>query len=107
LPGFEVCEDDEARIQFLYERIYQRSPRPEEIKLGQEFVAEAPPPKPAAAQVDEVRPVANDGNRPRPKQFPRQQMRRERENSRQAAPLTAWEEYAHALLQANETSFVN
>jgi hypothetical protein len=23
------------------------------------------------------------------------------------APLTAWQEYAHALLQANEFSFVN
>jgi hypothetical protein len=26
---------------------------------------------------------------------------------RKRAPLTSWEEYAQALLQANETSFVN
>ena len=105
--GFKERKDDEARIEFLYERIYQRPPRPEEIKMGQEFIADTPPPKIAAVQTDEVRPVANDGNRPRPKQFPRQQVRRERGNSRQPAPLTAWEEYAHALVQANETSFVN
>jgi hypothetical protein len=105
--GFKECKDDETRIEFLYERIYQRPPRPEEVKIGQEFIADTPPPKIATVQTDEVRPVANDGNRPRPKQFPRQQVRRARENSRQPAPLTAWEEYAHALLQANETSFVN
>jgi len=27
--------------------------------------------------------------------------------ARRRAPLTSWEEYAQALLQANETSFVN
>ena len=26
---------------------------------------------------------------------------------RKRAPLTSWEEYAQALLQANETSFIN
>jgi hypothetical protein len=107
LADFRACKNDRARIEFLYERIYQRPPRPEEIKMGQEFIAETPPPKLAAVRASEVRRIVNDGNRPRPKQFPRQQLRRERENSRQPAPLTAWEEYAHALLQANETSFVN
>jgi hypothetical protein len=61
-------------------------------------------------QEDEVRPASNDGRRPRPKQFLRRQMQMRQgdgENSRRPAPLTAWEEYAHALLQANETSFVN
>jgi hypothetical protein len=36
------------------------------------------------------------------------QQRRGGENPfRVREPLTAWEEYAHALFQANETSFVN
>jgi cytochrome c553 len=108
LPEFKTCKDDEARIQFLYERIYQRLPRAEEVRLGQEFVAETPPPKLASAQEDEVRPASNDGPRPRPRQILRQQMRRGTgEDSRTPAPLMPWEEYAHALLQANETSFVN
>src|SRR5690348_12146870 len=42
LPAFRECQDDSARIQFLYERIYQRPARPEEVSLGTEFVAGAP-----------------------------------------------------------------
>ena len=38
LADFDSCKDDSERIQFLYERIYQRPPRLEEIKLGLEFV---------------------------------------------------------------------
>ena len=38
----------------------------------------------------------------------RQQNRRGgREPMKVRAPLNAWQEYAHALLQANEFSFVN
>lgn len=107
LPEFKACTDEQARIAFLYERVNQRPPRPEEMKIGLEFVAEAPSPAPSAATTDEVRLVASDVNRPRPRQPPRQQMRRERDNFRPPAPLTVWESYAHALLQANETSFIN
>src|SRR5262249_60333825 len=39
LPDFNKCQDDTARIQFLYERIYQRPAQPDEISLGLEFVA--------------------------------------------------------------------
>ncbi|MCL4786678.1 MAG: DUF1553 domain-containing protein [Verrucomicrobia bacterium] len=107
LPEFTACTDKQSRIAFLYERVYQRPPRPEEMKIGLEFVAEAPSPAPSAATTDEVRLVASDVNRPRPRQPPRQQTRRERDNFRPPAPLTVWESYAHALLQANETSFIN
>ena len=108
LPDFKACQNDESRIQFLYERICQRLPRPEEIRLGQEFVAETPQPRIAASQADAVRTASNGPNRPPPRQVQRQQGRRGvGGNSRKLAPLTAWEEYAHALLQANETSFVN
>src|SRR4029450_10063014 len=34
LAEFNNCQDDASRIQFLYERIYQRPARAEEIKLG-------------------------------------------------------------------------
>jgi hypothetical protein len=33
--------------------------------------------------------------------------RKGRAFGKKRAPLKSWEEYAHALLQANETSFVN
>src|SRR5207237_2987977 len=34
LPDFSACQDDTARITFLYERAYQRPPSPEDITLA-------------------------------------------------------------------------
>jgi hypothetical protein len=102
---FQSLSGDAARIQFLYEQIYQRPARPEEIQLGLAFVAEEP-------SQEKVIPVANKiapERRPlNPKQMARQQMRRGAGPAiKERQPLSAWQEYAHALLQANETSFVN
>jgi hypothetical protein len=106
LPEFSSCQDESARVAFLYERIYQRPPRPEEIKLAMEFVAATPPPDQVASEPNDFRPVSNEAPRFRPRPFARQAGRRGG-IERRREPLTAWEEYAHALLQANETSFVN
>jgi Protein of unknown function (DUF1549)/Protein of unknown function (DUF1553)/Planctomycete cytochrome C len=102
LPDFVALDDDTARLQFLYERIYQRQPEPEEVQIGLEFVNQTP------LRDDSMNStVANDSsgdktglkkkfrNVPRPAQI------------KNRAPLTSWEEFAQALLQANETSFVN
>lgn len=101
---FQALSGDAARIQFLYEQIYQRPPRPEEIQLGRAFVAEEP-------SQEKVIPVANKTQSDRrpvnPRQMARQQLRRSGPAFKEREPLNAWEEYAHALLQANETSFVN
>jgi hypothetical protein len=108
LPEFTARSDDEAKIDFLYERVYQRPPRPEEVKLGLDFIAHAPEGERLSEREPALRPVSNPGPEMRPtplgepgrnkgRQFP----------PRKRAPLKAWEEYAHALLQANETSFVN
>jgi len=105
LPEFQACSDDEARIAFLYRRVFQRPPRPEEIKLGSEFVAAAPEADKASAPDLELQPISNQPERPRPFGAPGRKGRGA--NMRKRAPLRAWEEYAHALLQANETSFVN
>lgn len=102
LKEFKDCESETACVQFLYERIYQRPARPEEIKLGLEFIAQAPQPEKLAEPV--VQPVS-DGPR-RPKQAAKQQ-KNKAADSRKRAPLTVWQEYTHALLQANEASFVN
>jgi hypothetical protein len=107
LADFHQCEDDEARIQFLYERIYQRPPTPAEIKLGSDFVAAAPDPAKVAGEENALAPAPADGVRPRPRQAARQQFRKGGNVERRRPPLKAWEEYAHALFQANETSFVN
>jgi hypothetical protein len=105
LPAFRECQDDAGRIAFLYERIYQRPPRPEEIKLGTEFVADAPEVEKVATDENAVRPISDNGQLQKRKPFNRGG--RGPSNMRRRPPLKAWEEYAHALLQANETSFLN
>ena len=108
LPEFLACKDDASRIGFLYERIYQRPPRSEETSLGEEFVAEAPQPEKVSAADRELRPVSNEVSSPRPMAMAiGEPGRKGRAFGKKRAPLKSWEEYAHALLQANETSFVN
>jgi mono/diheme cytochrome c family protein len=109
LKAFADCDNDSARIQFLYERIYQRPARPEEIKLGLAFVEQSPPPEKSVADAPTIQPVSDGPRRPGPKQLARQQRfeRNKPADNRKRAPLTAWQEYAHALMQANEASFIN
>jgi len=102
---FQAMSDDRSRIVLLYQLIYQRPPRPEEVKVGLEFVGQEP-------SQERVRPVSNDKRvvkAPLREQV-KQEMQRRRggENPfRTREPLNAWEEYAHALLQANEALFLN
>lgn len=108
LKEFKDCESDPARVQFLYERIYQRPARPEEIKLALAFIADAPAPEKSVSSEPAIQAISNP---PRPVPKPGKQQQRMEKNrpaqSPKRAPLTAWQEYAHALLQANEASFVN
>jgi mono/diheme cytochrome c family protein len=98
---FKGVEDDEKRIAFLYNLIYQRPPAAQEIQLGLAFFEEAPatgaglPTAKPAAQAAPVRVAAAKKFQPaaRPAFTPR--------------PLSAWAEYAHALILANEFTFVN
>ena len=111
LPEFQSCQKDEARIQFLYHRIWQRPPRPEELQLGLEFVGKEKTSEHTASTEDSIQPVPNDSGERRnvgPRFAVRQQFRKGGgPGFRRREPLKIWEEYAHALLQANETSFVN
>jgi hypothetical protein len=106
LPDFQACSEDDSKIDFLYERIYQRPPRPEELKLGSEFVAGAAEPERVSDRDSSVRPVSNEATQARPIRLG-EPGRKGRGVGRKRQPLKAWEEYAHALLQANEASFVN
>ncbi|HVV00733.1 MAG TPA: DUF1553 domain-containing protein, partial [Verrucomicrobiae bacterium] len=109
-PEFTRLDDDESKIKFLYERVYQRPPKPEEVELGLDFVTEKGSPDSPAAADPPLQQVSED-SRPRrrnkQKQLGRKKGGRQASQFRQRAPLKAWEEYAHALFQANEASFVN
>jgi hypothetical protein len=107
LPEFQACTDDAAKIHFLYERIYQRPPRPEEEKLGVEFIEEMPEPEQVSDGGNAVRPISTEEVRSGPRFGQKQPFRRRGAIERKRQPLNAWEEYAHALLQANEASFIN
>jgi mono/diheme cytochrome c family protein len=104
-----ACKTDEEKIARLYEIIYQRAPRQEEINLGVQFVEEAMTPEDSAPAS-----VASEPVRPGKGKF-QDQMKAKREafaaarkaGVRQMKPLDAWAEYAHALLLANEASFIN
>ena len=113
LSDFTKCQDDTDRIQFLYERIYQRPAQPEEVSLGLEFIAASQDTEKTEAKDDSsnasdaIQQVSTDNKRLRARQNARQQLRRNRPGERKREPLKPWQEYAHGLLQANETSFVN
>ncbi|HWN95131.1 MAG TPA: DUF1549 and DUF1553 domain-containing protein, partial [Methylomirabilota bacterium] len=107
---FAVISTDEDRVSFLYQTIYQRKPSAEEISLGLDFVSQQPSQErvvsaPAAA------PNGRRGQRPGMNNMAANRLglmkRLGQQGTPSRAPLNAWQEYAHALLQANEFSFVN
>jgi hypothetical protein len=110
--AFQNSDSDEKRIQFLYELFFQRPPVQEEVSAGIDFVtgfqttAAAPEPAPAARGARGAR-GANAAN---PQRGARGQQARGRGAAQPApvrVPLSAWQEYAHALLLTNEGIFVN
>ena len=110
-PEFANFKEDEERVKSLYEAICQRPARPEEIQLGVDFISDKSDTNSVASADEAVQPVTNDSE-PRKKNKEKQLARKkfargENSQMRKREPLKAWEEYAHALLQANETSFVN
>jgi mono/diheme cytochrome c family protein len=106
---FQNLEGGEARIKFLYERIFQREPTDVETRLGVDYIDESPSPdlitdatrEEAMQQRNErFRPGAgvNKGGRA---------MSLASLGPRQIRPIGAWVKYAHVLLQANEAIFLN
>jgi len=117
LDEFKDQTNSIARIEFLYERIYQRQPRQQEIQLGLDFVARSPE---ISNTGENLLFASNGGNipsRPGLKEGRLAALKEKRaekrgitpisQQARKRLPLTGWQEYAHALLQANELSFVN
>jgi len=110
MPDFVDNTDDTARLNFLYERIYQRPPDAAETELGLEFVNQTPirddDVSTASSALDKM---ADNQYQPDKGQGKGKNGNGNRfgANGKRRAPLTSWEEYAQALLQANETSFIN
>jgi hypothetical protein len=83
------------------------------VSLGLEFIASSQDTDKTEAREDSssasdaVQQVSTDSKPLRARQNARQQLRRNRPGERKREPLKPWQEYAHALMQANETSFVN
>ena len=90
---FKALESEEDRIKLLYELIFQRLPDEKDIELGLSFLNQTEDDVDVAA-VEEAQQKNNKG-------------RNNRNRSKVRAPLDAWSKYAHALLQTNETTFIN
>jgi hypothetical protein len=130
-PEFVEARDDAARVAALYEVLYQRKPRPEEVQYAQDFLSSAGAGGLADASGDSAA-KQNTSARPlTPKQLKRAEELRIAKQRREAAmarkaqankrrggvqnegqlvarkPLTPWEQYAQALLFTNEIAYVN
>jgi hypothetical protein len=84
---FQALASDEARINRLYKLLYQREPTGVELALGLDFLENTPDPETG-------QPASSS-------------RRTKGQKSAVRLPLTDWQEYAQALLQANEFIFIN
>ncbi|MEY4387602.1 MAG: hypothetical protein RLY20_2885 [Verrucomicrobiota bacterium] len=113
LPEFVALTNREAKVRFLYDRIYQRLPSDEEIQLGCDFILDSPvtkSPTTVAAANNRPNQQAMQNRRPAQPQPGPPGQRGARRFGGATQPVTAlngWEKYAHALLQANELVYVN
>ncbi len=78
-PEVAVATDPAAKVQALYQAVLGRLAEADEVQLGVEFLAHAPPAAPATPGTPADATV----------------------------PLSAWEQYAQALLLSNEFMFVD
>ncbi len=109
---FAALSTEEERVSFLYSMIYQRKPSAEEIALGLDFVSQQPSQQRVASTAATGPANARKGFKPGQganalPNRPGQLRRAGNQPATARAPLTAWQEYAHALFQGNEFSFVN
>ncbi len=104
--AFEALRDDENRIQFLYDRIFQRKATDIEMKLALGFVSSSPPPEKISNEKREQF-RQDKANREKGKKKNQPAMSLASVPASALRRLGAWEKLAHALLQTNEALFVN
>lgn len=109
LNAFTSLASDQARLRFLYNRIYQREPTPTELKIGLDFIQASPPPEPlqdiAFSEPNLPKRSKESSGKSLPRRPVAQQFSTVPLTGRH--PLGSWDKFSHALLQANEALFVN
>ena len=118
-PEFTSAKDDPGRVKALYEVLFQRAPRGDEVRAAMQFVR--------ASQADDAQDAEEEAkddkkdprakrkeekrtNRPPPEMMRRGAGRGAIRNEGEMVerrPLTVWEQYAQALLFTNEIAYVN
>jgi hypothetical protein len=119
-PEMGQAQDDSQRVHALYWMIFQRPPKPEEIKLGLGFLAAAEAPNPNEAT--EADPASAGEATPLSRREMAKQQRAQKKGAKKSRygivlenegekverkALSPWEKYTHALLMANETIYYN
>jgi cytochrome c553 len=114
-PEFMAATDDAGRVKAIYEVLYQRAPRPEEIAFAMDFVSEEKDngeAQPNSAVADGRKTPgkfarkfqkANGGGKYADSRRPVQN----RGDYVERKALSAWELYTQALLFTNELAYVN
>ena len=110
-PEVTGASDDLARVITLYRIIFQRNPKPPEIKMAMAFVGTE-----NKAQVEVVAAAPVDTKLNAKIAAKRAEMKKNRDGTKaiqnegdivERKPLTPWETYAQALLFSNEAAYVN
>jgi hypothetical protein len=123
-PEFNSARDDVGRVIALYEVVFQRRPRSDEVKLARTFLKAADMDSESAEDVS-GKPLTTEQRiaerSDRQKQIKEKRMQeaaiakqgggrrpiRNEGTTVERKPLTAWERYAQALLFTNEIAYVN
>lgn len=103
---FQAAATDDDRITFLYELFFQRPPNTAELTMGRDFAAKY---RPAPVSVDAAPAGRAAGGRGAARGAGAggaPQGRGRGPATPVRVPLSAWQEYAHALLLTNEMVFV-
>ena len=114
-PEFVNAKDDAGRVKAIYEVLFQRPPRPEEVRVaaayivaGRDEVAKGNPVAARKSEEQAARQAASAKVTFVGKKFGGARAAIKNEGELVARrPLTLWERYAQALLFTNEIAYVN
>ena len=108
---FKRADNDLRRVFSLYRIMFQRQPHPKEIEAAIRYVQRE---KQKQSEVESIAPQLAKKNAEAQKKVDANRNRNDAKKAVQnegeivkREPLTPWESYAHALLFANESAYVN
>jgi hypothetical protein len=107
-PEFVNAKDDMGRVKALYEVLFQRAPKANEVAVAKEFISAALASAPEGATAAAVKSA-------RQPKFVENKIKGGNQRSAiknsgemvDRKPLNAWEQYAQALLMSNELVYTN